>query len=140
MLRKEPSSSIQRLLNLAVRELSLEEDKVDVDLVVLILRRERALKVKLVRCSDVAVPLLGFVSLSCSSSSRCPYAERGRPIWLTDLACARVFGLATDGLSRALFRPGPMLLAKLLIGVGFARAEAGRGCLSYWISVLESPG
>lgn len=129
MLRKESSSSIQRFLSLIVRELSLEEDKVDVDLVVLIFRWERVLKVKLVVCLDMAVPLLGFASLSCSSSSRWPYAERGRPSWLTDLA--RVFGLGTDDLSRALVRPGPMLLAKLLIGVGFARAEAGRGCLSY---------
>lgn len=131
MLRKEPSSSIQRFLSFIVRELSLEEDKVDVDLVVLIFRWERVLKVKLVVCSDMAVPLLGFASLSCSSSSRWPYAERGRPSWLTDLAFARVLGLGTDDLSRALVRPGPMLLAKLLIGVGFARAEAGRGCLSY---------
>lgn len=131
---------MQRLLNLIVRELSLEEDRVDVDFVVLILRRERVSKVKLVSCSDMAVPLLGFTSLSCSSSSRCPYADRGRPTWLTDLACARVFGLGPDDLSMALFRPGPMLLAKLLIGVGCARAEAGRGCLSYWISVMESPG
>lgn len=98
------------------------------------------LKVKLVGCSDMAVPLVGFASLSCSSSSRCPYAERGRPSWLTDLAwLARVFGLGTDDLSRALFRSGPMLLAKLLIGVGFARAEAGRGRLSYLVSVWESP-
>lgn len=138
MLRKEPFSSIQRLLNLVVRELSLEEDKVDVDFVVLILRWERVSKVKLVSCSDMAVPLLGFASLSCSSSSRCPYAERGRATWLADLAWfARVFGLGTDDLSAALC---PMLLAKLLIGVGFARAEAGRGRLSYWRSALESPG
>lgn len=98
------------------------------------------LKVKFVGCSEMVVPLLGFASFSCSSSSRCPYAERGRPSWLTDLAwLARVFGLGTDGLSRALFRSGPMLLAKLLIGVGFARAEAGRGRLSYLVSVWESP-
>lgn len=78
MLRKEPFSSIQRLLNLVVRELSLEEDKVDVDLVVLTLRWERVSKFELVGCLDMAVPLLGFASLSCSSSSRSPYAERGR--------------------------------------------------------------
>lgn len=70
MLRKGLSSSIQRFLSLVVRELSLEDDKVDVDLVVLILRWERVLKVKLVVCSDMAVPLPGFASLSCSSSSR----------------------------------------------------------------------
>jgi hypothetical protein len=110
---------------------------VDVDLVVLILRWERVLRVKLVVRSDIAVPLLGFASLSCSSSSRWPYAERGRPSWLTDLA--RVFGLGTDDFSKVLFRAGPMLLAKLLIGVGCARAEAGRGCLSCWILVLELP-
>lgn len=120
------------MLNLDVRELSLVEDKVDEDFVVLILRWESALKVMLVSCSEMVVPLLSVAS--GSSSSRDPCAVRGRvaAAWLFDLAwLARVFGLGTDGFSAAPFRSGPKFLAKLLLAEEFVVEEAGRGRLSY---------
>ena len=61
-----------------------------------------------------AVPLF-WGSSSQRSSSRCPYAVRGRGgAWLFDLVCpGRPIDLEVDGLSDGALRPGPKLLAKL---------------------------
>lgn len=98
-------------MNLVVRELSLGLDNSIVEWTGRIFLWSSARLGFLVSGACV-VPLLAG-SASYGSSSRCPWAVRGRAAWLFDLECAGRPGRALDRSEGAL-RPGPKLLAKLL--------------------------